>query len=136
MDVELSQWSGRSSIAQMSAIHLAHVHTAYIFLGPHYLSICSTTMVRSLRNDGHWKLNVASEQVDYHCEIANDHCDPQIGWRRSEMKNIVAKRKPTSFILLDRTVIDFSLSLSFFFLNDKSKSDTLKMYFFFLLNFY
>ena len=90
----------------------------------------------SLRNDGHWKLNVASEQVDYHCEIANDHCDPQIGWRRSEMKNIVAKRKPTSFILLDRTVIDFSLSLSFFFLNDKSKSDTLKMYFFFLLNFY
>lgn len=37
----------------------------------------------------------------------NDHCDPQIGWRRSEMKKSL--RNENFPILLDRTVIDLSL---------------------------
>lgn len=49
------------------AIHLAHIHGTFLHWVP--LSIHLFNHDGSLRNDGHWKLNVASEQVDFDCEI-------------------------------------------------------------------
>lgn len=49
------------------AIHLAHIHGTFLRWAP--LSIHLFNHDGSLRNDGHWKLNVPSEQVDFDCEI-------------------------------------------------------------------
>lgn len=51
----------------------------------------------------------------------NDHCDPQIGWRRSEMKKSLRNENELPhFIRSNR-----SLS-SFYKLNDKLRSDTIR----------
>lgn len=53
----------------------------------------------------------------------NDHCDPQIGWRRSEMKKLLRNENELPHFI--RSNSNRSLS-SFYKLNDKLRSDTIR----------
>lgn len=53
----------------------------------------------------------------------NDHCDPQIGWRRSEMKKSLRNENELPHFIGSNC--NRSLS-SFYKLNDKLRSDTIR----------